>query len=499
MKVYFLITGLLRTFIKSLYPFLVLLSKYIDCKIIICTTDEKNDKYIGINVRDQFNEIMKKTNYTIIYISNNILQEEYTQRENNTIYQWYHIQTAFNHIKLLGIHDDDIVIRIRPDIHIHSSIEEFIKIIYKATETEGVCIPLGNDLFSESFRPYVMNSINDQIALGKYKYMKEYCNLFSETDFSRETPIISEKILYIYLQLKNIYVVRIPLEYSIYLSQCKLIAITGDSGVGKSTIVKALNKIFPYDSNLILETDRYHKWERNNEQWKTVTHLHPDANYLEYITDDTYRLKIGEDINQVDYDHATGKFTKPQPINPKPFIFLCGLHTLYRDELRSFLDIKIFIDVDTNLKKYWKIRRDVVERGYSIKDVNTIFNKRLEDYKEYILPQKEYADIIIRYYTNETIPEYTETNINIPEVECDIICNNNYIEYVKSFLENTSKDFIFHSDTYIYKLKSNLNVSQIMEHIPVLYHKYMKPDSLEVSHLGIIQCMLILILLKPTV
>ena len=45
------------------------------------------------------------------------------------------------------------------------------------------------------------------------------------------------------------------------------------------------------------------------------------------MSNDVFNLKLGNDIYQVDYDHITGKFTKPEKIENKNTVILCGLHS----------------------------------------------------------------------------------------------------------------------------------------------------------------------------
>jgi uridine kinase len=501
MKVYYLITGLLRSFISSLYPFLQSISDKIDSEFIIYTTNELCDsKFLGPDAMEQLRVIRLNPRYKLIYDSMPITTPNtYSQREKNTVYQWFRIQSAFNYIKTLDIDDTDIIIRLRPDIYITSTPDQFIQYLNAVREYKGIYIPLGNDLFNETYRSLVSTPINDQIAFGQYKYMKDYCNLFSEVNLNLKIqPIISEQILYDHLYSKGIPITRIELYYRLCLSECKIIAIAGDSGVGKSTIVNALQKVFPYDSNLILEADRYHKWERHDDNWKTINHLSPEANYLEYMTNDTYRLKLGESIEQVDYNHSTGKFTSPQSIQPKPFIFLCGLHTLYKSELRISLDLKVYIDVETELKRYWKVRRDIQQRGYSKEKANTIFNERIHTYNEFILPQKKHADIIISYYTNEA--SLTGIHIdNMPNIECSISFNNNITQYINSFLKNVSKNINKELDKTVYLLNNTLTRDEVILFLPKSYYKYVLDTSDELPSIFIIQCVFILILLEPTI
>ena len=72
------------------------------------------------------------------------------------------------------------------------------------------------------------------------------------------------------------------------------------------------------------------------------------------------------------------------------------------------------MDTMYELNKYWKIKRDTKYRGYSLDKINEQIDKRKEDYKKFIVPQKKNADIIINFYTDDTINFNTlDKNIDI--------------------------------------------------------------------------------------
>lgn len=171
-----------------------------------------------------------------------------------------------------------------------------------------------------------------------------------------------------------------------------IIAICGDSGVGKTTLANKLAKNMP--NTFVLECDRYHKWERDDDNWKNFTHLNPEANHIDKMFYDILTLKYGKSIEQVDYDHSNGKFTEPKLIVPTQNLIVCGLHAAYYPNLYNKI---IYIDIDYEIKKRWKIKRDVEERGYSIEEVEKSIEKRIQDYIKYVLPQKEVADYVIGY------------------------------------------------------------------------------------------------------
>lgn len=179
------------------------------------------------------------------------------------------------------------------------------------------------------------------------------------------------------------------------------IGIAGDSGTGKSTFIKTIKTCVGLENLLEIEGDGDHKWERGEKMWEQYTHLNPKANYLYRQAMDIQRLRIGSTTRRVEYDHSSGKFTLPKRIKPKPYILLCGLHALYLPQMRKNLDLKIYMDSDETLRRYWKIQRDVAHRGYSKEKILKQIEDRISDAKKYIYPQKQYADLIIQYFDKE--------------------------------------------------------------------------------------------------
>jgi uridine kinase len=200
---------------------------------------------------------------------------------------------------------------------------------------------------------------------------------------------------------------------------------------------------------LSIETDSYHKWERNDEHWKQYTHLNPDANNLERMSEDVLRLKIGNNVSLVEYDHNTGKFLQEKITYAKPFVILCGLHTLYKKNILKDLDLKIFLNTEEHLKIDWKVKRDMKERNYTLdKIMETIF-KRQEDSDKYIQPQKDAADIIITYVVvNSEL---------VVKVDMTSILSSIVHPFCEFFSESSSKS----NSLISYKLKNTITSSEL--------------------------------------
>lgn len=175
-----------------------------------------------------------------------------------------------------------------------------------------------------------------------------------------------------------------------------VIGIGGDSGTGKSTLLTFLRQLFHHQV-VEIEGDGDHKWERYDDNWQHTTHLDPKANHLHRQAQDILALKAGKSIQRVEYDHATGRFTDPQPVESAPYVVLSGLHPFYLPLMRQLIDIKIYLDPEDSLKRHWKICRDHQKRGYTKAQVLAQIEKRLPDAQKYIYPQRDFADVVIRY------------------------------------------------------------------------------------------------------
>lgn len=176
------------------------------------------------------------------------------------------------------------------------------------------------------------------------------------------------------------------------------IGIAGDSGAGKSRLLMMLGELLSENHILNIEGDGDHRWERGNANWKEMTHLNPRANYLYRQAEDLRVLRGNNAVKRADYDHNTGTFTAKRKLTPRPYIIMCGLHSLYLPQMRQVLDMKIYLDTDEALRCYWKMGRDQGDRGHGREEVMAQIEKRRADAEKYIYPQKQYADLVIRYF-----------------------------------------------------------------------------------------------------
>ena len=107
----------------------------------------------------------------------------------------------------------------------------------------------------------------EHFLVFKNSLSKKFIDIFSNTNLDNDTfnNIIS----------KMNYVIDKKIKYKLNLEVIKSILISGDSGSGKSTLTKQLKNLFK--NSIDLECDRYHKWERYNDNWNNYI-LNPNAN-----------------------------------------------------------------------------------------------------------------------------------------------------------------------------------------------------------------------------
>lgn len=375
---------------------------FLQCDIFIHITknESKEDKYFNlIDEENDVKKIMSSINPKCILIESN---ETYSTNKNinSTINQWsklYRLNELKKSYETIKNKKYDLVIRLRPDLNIREK-----NLFNKKYNLNKIYVPKDSKIDKSKLVNISDNFICDAFAFGDSQTMDKYFSIYDGIlNKIQKFGHVSETILYNHLININQDYEKIDVDYGFILSKCNIFAICGDSGSGKSTLSNLLKNY--YNDSFTLECDRYHKWERGDENWETFTHLNPNANYIEKMKEDVFSLKVGKEIYQVDYDHSTGRFTEKKQINPSSNLIVCGLHTIYDDKINSIYDIKIFMDPQKELKYKWKIIRDVKDRGYTIDKVLENIKKREKDFQEFIYPQKNNSDLVVHFYSDDTI------------------------------------------------------------------------------------------------
>jgi uridine kinase len=172
------------------------------------------------------------------------------------------------------------------------------------------------------------------------------------------------------------------------------IAIAGDSGVGKDTLADALVSAFGRESTLVISGDGYHRFERGDLRWKNQTHLDPRGNNLALWAQHLKKAQIRSDFKYRDYDHHPGRFVLNIRSTRADLLISQGLHALY-PEVADSLELRLFLTMDEPLRKLLKVKRDSNSRNTQKTEVLKQIQKRVTDYKNYILPQMDNANLHI--------------------------------------------------------------------------------------------------------
>jgi phosphoribulokinase len=192
-----------------------------------------------------------------------------------------------------------------------------------------------------------------------------------------------------------------------------IVAVTGSSGAGTTTVMKSFQHIFRRDGikAQVLEGDSMHRYDRMSmrEQMKLelaagnqhFSHFGPEANLLAELEDvfkefgqsggGKYRKYIHDAAEGAEFKQEPGTFTPWRDMEPgADLLFYEGLHGAYVGDgvnVARHVDLLVGVVPIINLEWIQKLHRDQNMRGYSQDAVVDTILRRMPDYMKHICPQ----------------------------------------------------------------------------------------------------------------
>jgi len=192
-----------------------------------------------------------------------------------------------------------------------------------------------------------------------------------------------------------------------------IIAITGSSGAGTSTVTRTFQNIFRREgiSAAVIEGDSFHRFERKAMKQRMAeeeatgnrhfSHFGAEGNRFEelealfrdYAASGTGKSRkyLHNELEAAPYGQEPGTFTpwEDLPLGTD-LLFYEGLHGAVKTEsvdVARYPDLLIGVVPTINLEWIQKLIRDKTQRGYSQDAVVDTILRRMPDYVNYIVPQ----------------------------------------------------------------------------------------------------------------
>ncbi|XP_061836873.1 uridine-cytidine kinase-like 1 isoform X5 [Nerophis lumbriciformis] len=203
---------------------------------------------------------------------------------------------------------------------------------------------------------------------------------------------------------RTIYTAGRPPWYNEHGTQSKeafVIGLCGGSASGKTTVARKIIEALDVPWVVLLSMDSFYKVLTTEQQSRAASNDynfdHPDAFDFDLLTHTLRKLKQGKSVKIPVYDFTThGRQKEWKTVYGASVIIFEGIMAFADKDLLQLLDMKIFVDTDSDIRLVRRLRRDICERGRDIEGVIKQYNKFVKPaFEQYIEPTMRLADIVV--------------------------------------------------------------------------------------------------------
>ncbi len=177
-----------------------------------------------------------------------------------------------------------------------------------------------------------------------------------------------------------------------------VVGIAGGTGSGKTTVAHKLAASMPGRA-ITIEHDAYYRDQAHLafEERTKINYDHPASLESDLLALHLRTLREGTAVDIPIYDFATHtRRTDTRHVEPARVVIVEGILVFTEPALREQMDIKIFVDTDSDIRLIRRIRRDLEQRGRTFQSVRDQYYQTVRPmHIEHVEPSKRWADLIV--------------------------------------------------------------------------------------------------------
>lgn len=175
--------------------------------------------------------------------------------------------------------------------------------------------------------------------------------------------------------------------------------VAGGTASGKTTVARAVLDAVGASRIAYLPHDAYYS-DRGDlpfEERARLNYDHPDSLETKLLVRHIKDLLVGVPVHVPVYDFTTHRRTTDTIlVEPAPIILVDGILIFTKRKLRELMDIKVYVDTDSDVRFIRRLMRDIDERGRSLESVVQQYLDTVRPmHLKFVEPSRRYADVII--------------------------------------------------------------------------------------------------------
>ncbi len=178
-----------------------------------------------------------------------------------------------------------------------------------------------------------------------------------------------------------------------------LVGIAGGTSAGKSTFAERITEKIGAGNALILAEESYYydQSDKTEEERRRINFDTPEAIDFPLMAEHLRELIEGRPVPRLTYQpDVCVRAEAPDRLEPKRVILVEGILILAEKRIRDLLDLKIYIDADSDLRFIRRLEREMDEKGNEFEAVCARYIESVKPmHLKHVLHSKRYADVIV--------------------------------------------------------------------------------------------------------